>query len=155
MSLSLPSAPQLPVISSFIHITSQAWPPPTFVQSLIMVAPHWPLGFAPQTRRLDWLILLLGNSSLYSLMAHSLASAGLCSHLPSQTPCLGCIQPPLIPTPLCFAFLLLYQHLTSLLPVILVILFIVLCKMNAPQNQGFFIFFVSRRILASATLLCT
>lgn len=130
MSLSLPSAPQLPVISLFIHITSQTWPPPTFIHSLIMVSPHWPLGFVPQTRRLDWLILLLGNSSLYSLMLLLLPLLNFVQTSPSQTgllwpPCLGCIQPPLIPTPLCFTFLLLYQHLTSLLPIILISLFTV------------------------------
>lgn len=103
MSLSLPSAPQLPVISLFIHITSQTWPPPTFIHSLIMVSPHWPLGFVPQTYRLDWLILLLGNSSLYSLMLLLLPLLNFVQTSPSQTGllrplCLGCIQPPLIPT---------------------------------------------------------
>lgn len=130
MSLSLPSAPQLPVISLFIHITSQTWPPPTFIHSLIMVSPHWPLGFVPQTYRLDWLILLLGNSSLYSLMAPPLASAELCSNLPfsdrpSPTTLFRLYPTPTNPNPLCFTFLLLYQHLTSLLPIILISLFTV------------------------------
>ena len=150
--------PQLPVISLFIHTTSQTWRLPTFIHSLIMVSPHWPLGFAPQTRRwAGW----SSCSSLYSLMAHPLASAELCSNLPfsdrpSPANLFRLYPTPTNPNPsvLHFPTIVSASHITPTYYYFIHCLSS-FCKMNAPQNQGFFIFFISCRILASTRWLCT
>lgn len=94
---------------SFIH---SSWSHHTVLRVLLLKHAGGLADPLPST--VSWLIL----SSLLNFVQTSPSQTGLL-----RPTCLGCIQPTLIPTPLCFTFLLLYQHLTSLLPII--ILFIV------------------------------
>ena len=98
------------VTVSFIH---SLWSHHTGLWVLFLKHTGW-TGWSSCSETLpstvSWLLLL----PLLNFVQTSPSQTGLL-----RPPCLGCIQPPLIPTPLCFTFLLLYQHLTSLLPIII------------------------------------
>lgn len=158
MSLSLPLAPAPSHILVHPHDLSDMASPYIYSfthHGLTTLAS----GFCSSNTQVGWLILLL-----FPLQSHG-SSSRLCwtfvQTSPSQTgllqpTCLSCIQPPLIPTPLVLHFptIVSASHITPIYYYLIHCLSS-FCKMNAPQNQGFFIFFISCRILASTRWLCT